>query len=380
MTNNEKIITILQNEAKEARLISEAAHRIHTPVELVREMLSKIDTVYLHCGDILVLFNLEFLLEMRELGVDMNGVTYYSDDDFKSKAAAKIGVKVITELPMNKKFDVVIGNPPYNQANGDFAKTATIWENFVGWALDNSEIVAMIVPFSLGRSGKFANLRDRINNTGLVNYRFLTQKDFSNVKVNTLYFVCDKNADLYTQDVWHSSKTLEDIIAKIEAKVGKDYYNDKSLHLKFKGVAESNTDGQVATRLNINGFQLVDGKVDTNYGTHRVFTSYLCNGPKGAHLKVVDVATPDIGLPKGYMSMVVANETVANNIAGYLKTNFSVAIHNLTKTTRGVTGAQTRFIPKMDFNRSWTDADLVAYFGFTADEVQFINDNEFPQG
>lgn len=53
----------------------------------------------------------------------------------------------------NMRFDVIVGNPPY-QRDDSAAKRWTLWDRFANEALDRADLVAMVVPQSLMSPGK----------------------------------------------------------------------------------------------------------------------------------------------------------------------------------------------------------------------------------
>jgi hypothetical protein len=132
-----------------------AQQDVHTPVALVEEILSKID---LNDKKILVIFNLEFVISLiYTYNVDPSNITFYSDHENKSKMCNMMGVKYITNLEIDMKFDVVVGNPPYQRKN-NAAKRWTLWPEFVKTSLKLADVVALVVPQSLTSPGEMFDL------------------------------------------------------------------------------------------------------------------------------------------------------------------------------------------------------------------------------
>ena len=351
-----------------------SSHKIHTPrvitKKLVKEILKNTDTT----NNILVLYNVEFILELLEqnrlmgANTSQENITFLSDDKEKTDFVKKMGVKVITELPTNEKFDIVIGNPPYT--DGTHGK-ATIWDKFIEKAMSMSNTVAFVVPSSLAQSNNYRSLRRRINDNGLGAVEFLPSETFPDVTVETLYFVTASNAKPYDGDVWFKPK-LKSIIEKIEMVAGTEYYNKNSM-LRFKSVKLTGEVGSVIANISRHGHKIEEGKLDRDRDNHRVVTSYMSNAK--CHLQAVETTLPGTGIPGSYRQMIVSSDTEANNIRTYLKSNFCVALYELTKTSRSIDGPQTRFIPMMDFTREWTSADIYNHFGLTAEEIAYLEEN-----
>ncbi|MHA1469288.1 MAG: Eco57I restriction-modification methylase domain-containing protein, partial [Candidatus Asgardarchaeia archaeon] len=130
--------------------IDDSIHNIHTPYGLCRDVISKleenIDLTNKNIN-ILVLFNLEFVLTlMEDYGVNEENIIFLSDSRMRNVVAERMGVKTeyledfesIKEGKniMGKQFDVVIGNPPYQRKSSvKNKKTQAIWPYFVELSL-----------------------------------------------------------------------------------------------------------------------------------------------------------------------------------------------------------------------------------------------------
>lgn len=64
------------------------------------------------------------------------------------------------ELENNMKFDVIVGNPPFQKSDNE-AKRWTLWDQFVKKSFELSSNVAMITPQSITSPGPFAMIKDR---------------------------------------------------------------------------------------------------------------------------------------------------------------------------------------------------------------------------
>lgn len=90
------------------------------------------------------------------------------------------------ELDSSVKFDVIVGNPPFQNSNSD-AKRWTLWEQFVNKAFELSDNVAMVTPQSITSPGPFSLIKDK---SLIINID--VSKHF-NVGSTFCYFVADKN-------------------------------------------------------------------------------------------------------------------------------------------------------------------------------------------
>jgi hypothetical protein len=111
---------------------------IFTPPSLCREMLSHIK--FKGNEKVLVLYNLEFALILnQEFGLPTSSIYIYTNSKTK-QAFSKYGFNILyfeDALGLNKvdmKFDIVVGNPPYQETRGASKGTA-IWHHFVETSL-----------------------------------------------------------------------------------------------------------------------------------------------------------------------------------------------------------------------------------------------------
>ncbi len=62
----------------------------------------------------------------------------------------------------------------------------------------------------------------------------------------------------------------------------------------------------------------------------------------------------------------------AENLANYIKTRFFRFLLSSVLLTQNIAKDKFQFVPLQDFSRPWTDADLYAKYNLTADEIAFI--------
>jgi site-specific DNA-methyltransferase (adenine-specific) len=65
-------------------------------------------------------------------------------------------------------------------------------------------------------------------------------------------------------------------------------------------------------------------------------------------------------------------EEEAKNLAAYTRTRFLRFLVSLRKITQNITKDSYRFVPVLPINRAWTDEDLYARYGLSAEDVEFI--------
>ena len=172
---------------EEGHLPFDGAHDVFTRQWVVEHMIKRIDLT----GTFLVMLNVEFVISLvYTYNIAPENITFYSDHDNKSEICSKLGVKYITNLETDMKFDVVIGNPPYKQG---------LWRVLMQQALDLSKkYVVMVSPDgTIQTSTKYADMKTMLEAGGIQSVT-PCQADFEAEGVNVVtsseicYYVFDK--------------------------------------------------------------------------------------------------------------------------------------------------------------------------------------------
>lgn len=198
---------------------------VFTPSELVREMLDKIPSDVWENPESKFLDPCmgkgTFIVEIVKRLIDIYG---YSKEDAISRVYGyDTCVKYVNHLKrgglvnvfhkdflseeINMKFDVVIGNPPYQEKVGD-RKTEPIWNKFVIKSFDlvkDGGYVSLIHPTGWRSSkGKFKNIQDLLLNNKILT---LSMNDFEagskifGVGTNFDFYVIQKSNEIVKTEV-----------------------------------------------------------------------------------------------------------------------------------------------------------------------------------
>lgn len=168
-------------------------HAILTPMALVNEILDQVQLV----GKILVIANVEWVIALKQRNIDMSLVTFVSPCAVKNgfvkyvAPEATIIERSLLEWETDMKFDVVIGNPPYQ-----LGKNRQFYKQFVIKSLELTDgVTAMITPSGwAGFSGESSSFLELLKNNGLYLYKYLGA-DVFNIQLLTVYFICDKQSN-----------------------------------------------------------------------------------------------------------------------------------------------------------------------------------------
>jgi hypothetical protein len=176
-------------------------HDVLTPQLLVEEILSKVPGFNAD-KTVLVLFNIEFVISLvYTYGVNSKNITFYADHPTKVKMALRIGLSkdnIITDLENTMKFDVVVGNPPYQDTKETSYK---LWNKFLVKANDmvnQNGFIGMIIPTTWTQplSNKPSEINKAVNDIMFGNsilWSNLNVNSFFNVGINISAFVLKKD-------------------------------------------------------------------------------------------------------------------------------------------------------------------------------------------
>jgi site-specific DNA-methyltransferase (adenine-specific) len=404
--------TKLFKALKEGLVSFDGAHDIYTPQVLVEEILSKI---HLN-GDILVMFNIEFVISLvYTYNIDPGTITFYSDHQNKSEMARRLGVKyVITTLETDMKFDVIVGNPPYNDAVGTNREeskntnNSNLYFDFIlkSISLAPTGTISFVVPSAWMTNDRVKN---KMMAAGLKSIMSVDPTYFPNVGIRSgittfqLEHGYSGNIDIANESVKYSIKrsgalSFEnpkkyDIIEKLKS------VDNLGVHLKLGNyVVKKGTKGSIDRLL-----QNDSTYSDTKSKTHATQVLIYCGGIKKAAEYVYSsvkqagrrpaLAIPNASdkfilgavrfIPKGvgisdrHKAVYFNTDAEAVNAQEYLTSKLIKFVIGTTKHNDTVNTNKNSFghIPMIDFCKKWTDQDLYNYFNLSQDEIDYVEAN-----
>jgi hypothetical protein len=318
------------------------------------------------------------------------------------------------------KFDVIVGNPPYQIDDGGHNASATsIYHHFVEKAIDLDPLyVLMITPSRWFMGGKGLDkyrarmLADR-RMRALVDYPKLYD-GFPGVKIRggVSYFLWDRDHDgpcavqtmwdgqpvgppvaryLDAYDVLVRRNEAMGILAKVRAH-RVDGHPERTLNAKVS------SQKPFGLRTFFHGAESPDGMADPVmlHGSQKSTWVERADVPRNAdwidEWKVLvsrvqgtsaAVETQFLGRPivsgpgeACTETYVVAGrfstESEAQRYAMYLRTRFARFLVSLRKSTQDAARDVYAFIPDVPLDRDWTDAGLYERYGLTEEEIAFI--------
>lgn len=317
------------------------------------------------------------------------------------------------EVIFNMKFDVIVGNPPYQLSDGGFGRSASpIYQIFVQQAKKlNPRYLSMIIPSRWFAGGKgLDDFRaemlgdDRIRK--IVDYEDASEV-FPGVDIagGICYFLWERDShgpcevtNIHNEERVVSVRSLNEfktfirhsqavpIIRKILAKNEKRMSEQVTSRKPF-GLATNvrpmktgditlrwqNGEGPYKRKEITVGLDIIDlWKVITSY----VGYDHAGNPGKDGRRRVfsqIDILPPKTICTETYLIVgAYKKKAEAENLVQYMKTRFFRFLVAQFMYSHHITKDSYLFVPILDMDFEWTDEKLYKRYGLTKDEIAFI--------
>ena len=346
-----------------------------------------------------------------------NQQTYDRDDALETYAYQFIHTQNPEKIFDNMKFDVIIGNPPYQLTVGVEKENYAVplYHSFIEQAIKlNPRYLSMIVParwFTGGR-GLDEFRKNMLNDKRLkVIVDYTDSRDcFPGVDVSggIMYFLWDKHHNGSCEFTNINGSKKNTLIRKLDKYPIFPRYNDAlsiidkvlkkteksmsdiisaqtpfGLYTNFKGLTKaSDTTLKVYTSKGISfvnkseitkGISLIDKyKVSFSKATTEHGGQTNKSGLRQV-LSTIKILEPNFICTQSYLLAGTFEAKVeAENMVTYLSTKFVRFLIVQAITSQDLSRDKFCFVPIQDFNESWTDEKLYKKYGLTQEEIAFI--------
>ena len=337
---------------------------------------------------------------------------YDRDDMLETHAYEWIHTTKAEDI-LHMKFDVIVGNPPYQLSDGGQKASATpIYHRFISQAKKlNPRYMSFVIParwFSGGRGldsfreemlsdsrlRKIVDFTDSedcfpgVDIAGGICY-FLWDRDYHgscdvttihNGKSNTI----SRKLDEHSIFIRHGEALS--VIEKVLA-AENNFYNQRVSSQKPFGLrtyVKPVETGDITLRYNggTGPFWKKDVPQSIEWiDKWKVIMSYLTYDHAGRADKegkrkvfsTMEVLPPKTVCTETYLVVdVFDTKEEAENLYKYLQTQFVRFLVAQTTSTQHIAKANFAFVPVQDFSKPWTDSELYAKYGLSEEEVSFI--------
>lgn len=275
-------------------------------------------------------------------------------------------------LDTSMKFDVVVGNPPY-QSTEDGSKRKKMWVSFATKSIDMSPIVAMVTPTAWQKTNSkyFTEISDKIK-------KYLTCYDstdqYFNVGESTGYWVVNKNSTNIVQVI--DTNPCTPIYNKMLRKGNRWHYRDFQQPTSDidKKVFPSKPARDFTVPIYWTAKQVRYCRPkDVKYSGWKVIVNnsghfYLDSDPDKYSRVDNNMA---VGL--GAWGIKVPNKKAGENVLTWVRSKLYRVV--VTKMKTG--GFNNPFIElqSLGYDKNWTDAEIYKHFKLTKEEIEYIENN-----
>jgi hypothetical protein len=301
----------------------------------------------------------------------------------------------LNEIFGKTKFDIIIGNPPYNELLTSVG-AKPLYNKFIEYYVNKCNILSFIVPSRWFSGGKgldkfrkmminrtdilyikhYDNATNIFGNTvdikGGVNY-FLIDKDYnglcdyngSKVKFNTFDVILDskyydivnkfleneKITNIYLGRYYGIESNDKRLVDEYKKDYIKCYVSQQKGFIKYIDKNEIKKDAK--------SYKVITARAA--FGANSSFGNTFIGNPNEVHTG-------------SYISFNVNSEDEAKSLLSYIKCKLPNLLLSLRKSSQDINESTCKWIPLPPLNKEWDDDGVYKYFELSEDDIKLIND------
>jgi hypothetical protein len=283
-------------------------------------------------------------------------------------------------------FDVVVGNPPYQDSDKNNT-SVSLWIPFTQKSIILSkEYILFITPINWLNIGlsKYSHMREHnISNIFIFDKK---NSPFNNIGIEVGYFLINKNLNFNQSTIINN----ENIINLNEySSLPKNIYDSNSLKIWNKFFSNSEKLGisrkdQVHTQR-----KELWSTIKSDIYCHKTYVSkskdmVIWSNVIKSNFEQLKVMIPEsmshkkcfmdknCNISQSIFYKIVDDENMGNNLITFIKSKLFTYIIEVSKWTPALPQSTLENIPKIDLCKSWTDIELYEYFNLTQEEIDLI--------
>ena len=307
----------------------------------------------------------------------------------------------INEVFGLSKFNIIIGNPPYNEElKTKQGSASALYNKFIEYYVNKCNLLSFIVPSRWFGGGKgLDKFRDMmLNKTDIVYIKHYDNAAtiFGNsvsIEGGVNYFLID---DTYNGLCDYNGNNIQ--LNKFDIIVNSKYYNIITSILQYENMSSIYI-GQNYSGINSNDKRLIDTKSDTtllcyvsqqkgfikyieknNINKNRDFDKWKvitaeANGGKGCFGNIF-IGKPNEICNQSYIIFEVKTENEAKSLLSYMKCKLPNFMLSLRKISQHINESTCKWIPLPPLNKEWNDKEVFKYFKLSEDEIKLIKETK----
>lgn len=292
------------------------------------------------------------------------------------------------------KFDIIIGNPPYNEELTSIG-AKPLYNKFIEYYVNKCNMLSFIVPsrwFAGGKGlDKFREMM--INRTDIlyIKHYIDATKIFGNtvcIEGGVNYFLIDKEYDGLCD--YNGSKVK---FNNFDIILDSKYYDIVNKFIKYNKITDlylGRYFGIESNDKNLNddnklikcyvsqqkGFiKYIDKKfIKKKYDFFKVITA-RANGSNGCFGNIFIGNQIEIHTGS-YISFKVSNENEAKSLLSYMKCKLPNFMLSLRKISQDISEATCKWIPLPPLNKEWNDEEVYKYYKLSENEIKLIKETK----
>ena len=298
----------------------------------------------------------------------------------------------------NMQFDVIIGNPPYQDSKKE--NSDQLWPLFVETSIALTKkhgYTALIIPDtwtsgtkSLTATGRKNLLLDVFPSLNVIRLNFNVKKYFPQIGSGFSFFVLQKSAS--KNETVITNNLEEEYVCNLSTlKFIPKNFNEHTLHIiqkvfnhnqtciyfKFYGALQnlvlndSKSDSFPYSYINTssnhaNKYGNIPGK---GYGISKVVMSYMGSKPKFTY----DVSGESSLMYNG-RAWEFSEKFTSEGLKSFFESKL-VGFINQDKWSQYNEPKILNMLPALDFTRTWTNTEIYQHFNLTPEEIEYIENN-----
>lgn len=297
------------------------------------------------------------------------------------------------------KFDLVIGNPPYNnkKSNTENGYKICLYDIFTKKYIKLTNRLIFIIPArwfsSSGKIEKFRHTMLNRKDIRMIKY-FPNSKDiFKNVDIkggicyfyidNSYKGLCNFNEtkinlnkyDILIDSKYHSIIEKVKIYSKFDEIYRSKGYFGISLTNKNLKETQNNNDIVVYMSKQKGFIKYINKKyIKKDISKWKVITP-SASYAGGSGFGNIFIGNTNEVYSESYIGFEINTELEAKSLLSYLKCKTTNFLLSLRKNTQNISLKTIQFIPFVPLDRKWDDEQLYEYFNFTKEEVKLIKES-----